>query len=545
MHQIPEFSKIESGTRFPPPPEAVGGPRRQVGAVAPRRFAAWRGVAAPVQFGIGLTVVVCVPFVAFLNLVLNHFYVHGSFVWDTGLLASLMWHSNLALTLPACVGDSSFFAVHFVPVFLLLSTLSWMLPLSLPQFYSAFIGLDHVLLALAVFLVLTRGFGLQRGARLWLAVLLALAFAFNGLALAIVRYPHFETLLVAAFLLSLVARALHRPYLGAGLFLLGLMTREDAGLHYAAILAVSVATRWFCGEGLRSQRSDMIYIGVGLLYAASALLVQHLAFHSQSSFVQVYLGSPPFSRLSLPLLQARIAFFVANRAYIWLPGLAAICLAVFTRQIHIAVGYIACLPWLLLNLLAASDMAGTFSSYYAFPFLIALGWPLAGALQQDGQQGRALHKGKTIAAFAGLLALTFVPSGDLHDPGHLRIPQDFLRAPSWTSQRATDGAVAALVAVRPELGRIVADNSVGAIAPNGFRAGEVPYGDPSGVADTVAYFTHGYGAPKLAALARSEHLTHRYIVPGTELHLASRSDLRKIPRLAKWLLPEGDGEIGQ
>src|SRR5882757_7397286 len=62
------------------------------------------GIAAAAMLAIGI------PFVAFSNLVLFHFYVRGSFVLDSGLLASLMWHGNATLTQPASLGGGSFFA---------------------------------------------------------------------------------------------------------------------------------------------------------------------------------------------------------------------------------------------------------------------------------------------------------------------------------------------------------------------------------------------------------------------------------------------------
>src|SRR5947199_2572819 len=69
-----------------------------------------------------------IPFVAFANLVLFHFYVRGSFVLDSGLLASLMWHADAALTQPASLGGGSYFGTHTSLLFLPASALSWLLP---------------------------------------------------------------------------------------------------------------------------------------------------------------------------------------------------------------------------------------------------------------------------------------------------------------------------------------------------------------------------------------------------------------------------------
>ena len=118
------------------------------------------GIAAAAMLAVGI------PFVAFANLVLFHFYARGSFVLDSGLLASLMWHSDAALTQPASLGGSSFFGTHVSLLFLPVSALSWCLPFSMPQFFAGFVGFSHALLALAVFWLLVEGFGLRGGAAL-------------------------------------------------------------------------------------------------------------------------------------------------------------------------------------------------------------------------------------------------------------------------------------------------------------------------------------------------------------------------------------------
>src|ERR1700757_4672390 len=187
-----------------------------------------------------------IPFVAFANLVLFHFYVRGSFVLDSGLLASLMWHSDAALTQPASLGGGSYLGTHLSLLFLPLSALSWWLPCSMPQFFAGVVGLSHALLALAVFWLLVEGFDLRRGMGPWIGALAALGFAFSGLAIAIARYPHYETLIAAFFLLFAVAEVLGYRRLAVVFFVLGLATREDAGFHYVAVLGLLVALNVAC-----------------------------------------------------------------------------------------------------------------------------------------------------------------------------------------------------------------------------------------------------------------------------------------------------------
>src|SRR5512139_211860 len=164
--------------------QAVDGERPTAGGRAVRFLSVrWEdaSLAAAAMLAIG------VPFVAFANLVLFHFYVRGSFVLDSGLLASLMWHADAVLTQPESLGGGSYFGTHMSPLFWPVSALSWLLPLSLPQFFAAIVGLSHALLALAVFWLLVEGFGLRRSVGPWIAALAALGLAFSGLSIAIAR----------------------------------------------------------------------------------------------------------------------------------------------------------------------------------------------------------------------------------------------------------------------------------------------------------------------------------------------------------------------
>jgi hypothetical protein len=511
-----------------------------LGAFVPAR---WEdvGIAAAAILAVGI------PFVAFANLVLFHFYARGSFVLDSGLLASLMWHSDAALTQPASVGGGSFFGTHVSLLFLPLSALSWCLPFSLPQFFAGFVGFSHALLALAVFWLLVEGFGLRRGVGPWIAALAALGFAFSGLAIAIARYPHFETLIAAFFLLFAVAEVLGHPRLAVVFFVLGLATREDAGFHYMAILGLLITLNVAAGVPLRQQRTECAFALAALLYAIAVMAVQRLVFPETSAFVRVYLGDPPLAHLSGALIVQRILFFLVGRPYVLFPALGACIWAVRARNPYIVLAFAAAIPWLLLHLLAKSPLAGTLVSYYAFPFLIALAWPLLGVMRQRQRTGTAGDTTSVIAGFAALLALSFFPAiGLLHDPGQLPLPRAFWDPPSRARQAATDRAVAAISAARPTLGRLLVDNSIAALAPDGFAPGEVPFLQGNRTApseaitfpDTVVFFAGGYDAGRLRAIADAAGLTRRYAMPGTQVHLAARQRLEDVPSLADLVAAE-------
>jgi hypothetical protein len=504
-----------------------------IGAFVPNRWE-YPGIAAAAIVAVGL------PFLAFANLVLFHFYVQGSFVLDTGLLASLMWHTDAVLTQPASLGGASFFGTHVSLLFLPVSALSWYLPFSMPQVFAGFVGLSHALLALAVFWLLVEGFGLRRGVGPWIAALAGLGFAFSGLAIAIARYPHFETLIAAFFLLFAVAEALGHRRLAIVFFALGLATREDAGFHYVAVLGLLVALNVAYGVPLRRQRTDLSFALAALFYAIAVMAVQRLMFPGTSAFTRVYLGDPPLAHLSAELIANRFLFFVVGRPYILYPALGACIWALRARNPYVVLGFAAGVPWLLLHLLAKSPLAGTLVSYYAFPFLIALAWPLLGVMRQRQTTGAAAAPKSVVVGFTALLALSFIPGIGIHDPGRLPIPQAFWDPPSSAWQAATDRAVAAIGAARPMIGRLLVDNSVAALAPNEFAQSEVPFlqgnvtapNEATSPADSVAFFVEGYDAQRLRAIADAAGLTKRYSMPGTPVHLMTRQSLEDVPSLA-------------
>ncbi len=94
------------------------------------------------------------------------------------------------------------------------------------------------------------------------------------------------------------------------------------------------------------------------------------------------------------------------------------------------------------------------------------------------------------------------------------------------------------MAARSALGMLLANNSLIALAPNGFARREILFGDrddESVPPDTVAFVTDGYDADRLRAQGA---LPWRYRMIGTPIHLRSRRVLEDMPALAGLLSPE-------
>ena len=457
-----------------------------------------------------------VAFTLFARLVLYHFYLRGGFLLDSGLLGGVIWRDAAALNLPPSLGGESFFAFHVAPVLLLAGAVGHALALSMPQVFAGFVGLAHGLLAAAIYWLLVSGYGMSRRWMPPLAALASVAFAASGLAIAIARYPHFETFGAACLLLCLVGLVLDRPVVAAVAFVFALATREDLGLHAFGFLMAWLALNRLRGAPWRGDRVLLGFALAGLLYSALALLAQHLAFPGHSSFARVYLGDPPYAHLTARLLGIRLLGWGYLHAGILATAFAVGLWAGWARNPYTMLGYLACLPWALLHLFAASGLAGWMVGYYAFPFLIAMAWPLLAGLIERRQDSAAAGPDRAPAiALLGLVGVSLLPIGRDYDPGRIEIPEAFLHAPSIARQRATDRAVAAVAAARPLLGTLEVDNSIAALAPFAFPRGEVA-GWAEGTPNTLVYLAEGFDAARMRAAAT---LPVRYRVPGTEIRI--------------------------
>jgi uncharacterized membrane protein len=485
----------------------------------------------------GATATFGVPFAAFTSLVLYHFYVRGSFLLDSGLLAYLAAHGGAFLPTPRVLGGQSFFATHLTPIFLVTAQLRRWLPVSDAQFFALFIGLCHALPGLGVFWLLRSGFGLRRPMGIVLAALLGMAFSFNGLALAIARYPHFEMLIVGGAILFAVALSRGKHLAAALWFALCLATREDAGFHLFAILFVLIALNRWHAVPWSAQRAEIVFAAVALVFSLAEILVQMAIAEGQSSLVRIYLGDPPFGSLSPEVLAGRLLGYFAYRTYLVVPAAIAVLWAVRTRNPYILVGYVAFLPYLLLHLTARSEIAATLSGYYAYPFMIAAFWPLLGVWLNRRRLTAQQTPTVPVLAFAAMIAGSFAAVPRQYNPGGLEFPASLISPPSLARMNATERAIAALSRSKPMLGKVVVDDSVLALAPDDFEPGETLLASTHAPPDTAVYFDQGYGAKAVRAMAAAADLTRNYRVSGTSIRLATDRAIDPSLPLAALLVP--------
>lgn len=503
--------------------------RATASAAGGRPAVGWAPVAALAVFGL--------PFAAFSVLILYHFYIKGSFFLDSGLFAFLMSQTDPRLPMPPVLGGGSYLAVHFAPIFVVLSLIRRLLPVADAQFFAGFIGFCHALPGLAVFWLLHSEFGLRTRIGVAVAAIVSIAFSFNGLALAIVRYPHFEILIADAVMLFIVALIRQRLVLATLFFALALASREDAGFHlFGVLLLVIVLNRWY-GTSWRAQKTEIAFAAIAFSYSLTVLGLQHAMAPGQSPFAGIYLGDPAFGKLSPAIIGVRLLGYVGYRTYIVLPAIIAVLWAVRVRNPYIALGYVAFLPWTILHLTANSDIAGTLSAYYAYPFLIASFWPLVGIVLVRRPGATRKPVTAPVLAFVAMIAGSFAALPQQANPGHIDLPRAFFSPPSLARQATTDRAIEELSRSKALLAPVLVDGSVLALAPGGYTPGETVQDGQDGHPNTVIYFVDGYEAAAARALAAAAGLDRHYQVPGTSIRLATDLAIAGSSPLAAYLAP--------
>jgi len=339
--------------------------------------------------------------------------------------------------------------------------------------------------------------------------------------LAIVRYPHIEILVVGSVILFAVALVRRQVLLAGIFFVVALTTREDAGFHVFAILFVVVAlNRWY-GIPWRQQAPEIGFAAFALTYSVAVVVLQRSISTAPSTLTLTYLGDPPFANLTATTVLIRLLFYATYRAYLVLPAIIAAIWAARTRNPYIVAGYLAFLPWGLLHLVASTDLAGTLSFYYGYPFMIAAFWPLLGVLLDPRR--RSIEGGAAIPvlALSVMVAGSFGGIAQQYNPGRLDLLRGFLSPPTLQRQEMTDRAVAQLAQSKPALGVVVADTSIVALAPDRFAPGEtVPQQAPTRP-DTVIYFAEGYESATARLIAATAGLTQHYRVPETAIRIAT------------------------
>ena len=376
------------------------------------------------------------------------------------------------MTNPDVIGGN-FLSSHMSPIFFVTTAL--LQPLSdLPVAvrFCLLISLWAPILWLALFVLLDRFAAITFGQRCAASLLLT----FSGIMLSMLGFPHIEMLIPALGLLA-IAICLRAEsasgWAGAGVIaLLALTIREDAGMHlFLVLLAMASVSNW-AGD----RRTMWRLLGL----AAFAITGSILALWVQRQGVpgggqqlgNVYLGQPALAHVSVAGLARRLVYWCTRREYIFLPLLTLLIAAsrCGLGDYRLLLGVALSLPWLALSLVAAAQQAGDLWSYYSFPLMFMLLWPLL--LSQSGPPAsrrllllQIVMGGLSTAAFVAVGLLPNVGDGGSHD----KAPWTHLWPPSPTSIRLTEVSLAHRDGWLFDYG--AAALVFGSLRPGQFRAG--------------------------------------------------------------------------
>jgi hypothetical protein len=262
-------------------------------------------------------------------------------------------------------------------------------------------------------------------------------------------------LIVGTFILFSVA-LVRRQLVVAGIcFAICLATREDAGFHLFAILFLLLLLNRRHGVSWQAQRPEIAFAIIAPVYSITVLELQLALITGQSSLARIYLGDRPFSTLTFAAVTERFLGWFLYRAYIVLPAIIAVVWALRARNPYIVLGYVAFLPWAVLHVLAQSDIAGTLSGFYAYPFMIASFWPLVGVLFDRRLPECRKSAVISVLAFSTMIAGSFTAVFRQYNLGHLELPASLLSPLSLAHQETTDGAIEQLARSKTELGVVL------------------------------------------------------------------------------------------
>lgn len=332
----------------------------------------------------------------------NHFLT-GPYLLDSGWFSALVYRAGILPDNPPCANSlREYFGLHVAPLLSIASLLSYVVPLGRVEYYCLFQGLIYAPLG-AVTALLARAGGMDRRRRDACLVLLgSMLFALNGQVLACLGYPHFEIFLSAGLCIMLAGFAAGSGRLAWLGLALASITREDGGFHAAgfvlAALVCSISRRPFA----IARRTLAVMLAASLLTSIVAMLIQHAFFEPANLFRHLYTGSPAYAHISAAELQRRLAVLPERAAFVVWPFVGTVGLAAVTRDARYLLGWLAELPWFVLNLLALEELKSVFSIYTGFPFVASLFW--VGAYAQVGKEVLGQRRWLSPLALVSVLA---------------------------------------------------------------------------------------------------------------------------------------------
>jgi len=315
----------------------------------------------------------------------NHYYIAGAPVWDTGWFAHLISNPSYNLSNPKVILESSYYDTHFSPILSIYAFISPFKFLKESTQFAIFIAICKVSCFPLIYFSIKRNFKLKNKYKSLIGLYI-FSFLFTVLSEPdrLVKFPHFEVAipcLIACSLFFLVRKLYFFLILS---LIIAVGFREDAGFHIGLIY---ILIYFYClyQERLNLYKKtkykgykyiSIIISSLCFLYSILTILIQKIYFINDNAFSRIYSGESFYSHLSIEFIISRFNQLFISQSYkgFWLitPIIIYILFYIFTKNILFLIGFISCLPWFCINLIAVSQIAGSFEAHYGFPFLTGI-----------------------------------------------------------------------------------------------------------------------------------------------------------------------------
>lgn len=498
----------------------------------------------PVLWGLAFAVL---PFVLQYTYILNEFYYFGAPFLDAGFFANLVWRNDWLLSCPKAAAAYPYLGMHFSAFLVLINGLSYLAPTHMVEFFAAVMACIYASLAAAMYYALTV---CVKPRTYWgVAALgaLAIGFAFNGVVMQGVWMPHFEYGIPAGIFLFLLLYKTGSRNAAVFFFILTLIMREDAGLHVTGVLLVLIAAQSLQARRVTARKAEVVFAVVAFTYSLAAwwltLRIRAAYGIDGSSFKVTYSGIPAYAHLSTEALFTRAAKIFREAPYLWSGFLVSLLWALRRKNIYWIAGFVACIPWFVLNWTAYNPNTGVLYAYYAFPFVLGMGWPPIAAVWQYGRNLPAAAVWDVLAMQTALVIAGLVVWDT--DGGHVSFgPSYWARWGSYTPQWETTPSgeetdirpvvrkIALLLNNNEKLGTVMLDSGMMSLTmgSNAQKRGlHLVRFDDTTPADTLAYFCPtDYTPPAILTKAQQNKLSTHYHASEAPLCLftsRSRDDL--------------------
>ncbi len=467
---------------------------------------------------------VVAAFAVVYRFTLSHFY-YGAFLFDAGWYSDLIYRNPLQINAKSLIYPGNFFNYHFSPIFQFFSLLSYLIPFSEWQWFSVFQGFHFSILSLTGCLLIQTKSKLH-----WILVGImsisgGLFFAFNGIALSCLIYPHNEVLIPASISLFILLLFLGHYKLAALPVFFALISREDAGFHMTAI----VFFLWLWNLKQTPKKWDQrILIRYGLVafsYSILACLAQRLFFDYQSLLVHTFIGSPPWGHITLPLLYQRLLYLFSDCQYLVYPFVLAVCSAIVFRSWLFIAGYFAYIPWVLLLVFGTMNIDFFFGLYYAFPLTVGIFMSMISCFYIHGSnQNKKIKLQYISACLCVLFPFSSLVGVYMKSPDSLSLVASRVIHSAPTDEKKLRSFMEVFEQPKTIHG-LCASESVIALRPSLFTFAQRVDQKETDSCLTVITMIGAYDANKSYDVIRKNGLKYFYAVPETIIGIASKDPL--------------------